>query len=171
MIGGPVGQCGGLLVRARLPQAVQQPGHRARVVEGGVGGPVGQCGGLSAAAAGGALWYRASSSGAPARNWITSPSRADLAASTIRTSAARASWPICAGVNAAGTVMSCPASSSRAWACRSSSSSSAGRPVRAAQNPGHTVASTSTGARAGSRSSSRSPAATRSPSPASAGSR
>ena len=35
------GQRGGLLVRARLPQAVQQAGHAARVVEGGVGsGPV-----------------------------------------------------------------------------------------------------------------------------------
>ena len=124
---------------------------------------------ISAAAAGGALRYRASSSGAPARNWITSPSGADRAASTIRTSAARASWLICAGVNAAGTVMSCPASSSRAWACRSSPP--AGRAVRVSQNPGHTVASTSTGARPGSRSSSRSPAATRSPSPASAGSR
>ena len=42
---------------------------------------------ISAAAAGGALRYRASSSGAPARNWITSPSGADRAASTIRASA------------------------------------------------------------------------------------
>ena len=124
---------------------------------------------ISALAAGGALRYRASSSGAPARNWITSPSGADLAASTSRTSAARASWLICAGVNAAGTVMSCPASSSRAWACRSVPP--AGRAVRVSQNWGHRVASTSTGARPGSRSSSRSPAATRSPSPASAGSR
>ena len=33
-------QRGGLLVRARLPQAAQQPGHAARVVEGGVGGGV-----------------------------------------------------------------------------------------------------------------------------------
>ena len=38
MGGGPAGQRGGLLVRARLPQAVQQAGHGARVVEGGVGG-------------------------------------------------------------------------------------------------------------------------------------
>ena len=89
---------------------------------------------ISAAAAGGALRYRASSSGAPARNWITSPSGADRAASTIRASAARASWLICAGVNAAGTVMSCPASSSRAWACRSSPP--AGRAVRVSQNCG-----------------------------------
>jgi hypothetical protein len=38
--GGPVGQRGGLLVRARLLQAVQQAGHAGRVVEGGVrGGP------------------------------------------------------------------------------------------------------------------------------------
>ena len=81
---------------------------------------------ISAAAAGGALRYRASSSGAPARNWITSPSGADRAASTIRASAARASWPICAGVNAAGTVMSCPASSSRAWACGSVAAGRAG---------------------------------------------
>ena len=85
------------------------------------------------------------------------------------TSAARPSWPICAGVNAAGTVMSCPASSSRAWAC--GSAPPAGRAVRPSQYSGHSVASTSTGARPGSRSSSRSPAATRSPSPASAGSR
>jgi hypothetical protein len=69
---------------------------------------------ISALAGGGALRYRARSSGAPARNWITSPSGADRAASAMRASAARASWPICAGVNAAGTVMSCPASSSRA---------------------------------------------------------
>ena len=47
MGGGPVGQRGGLLVRPGLPQAVQQPGHTERVVEGGVGGgPVGQRGGL-----------------------------------------------------------------------------------------------------------------------------
>ena len=36
--GGPAGQRGGLLVRARRPQAVQQAGHGGRVVEGGVGG-------------------------------------------------------------------------------------------------------------------------------------
>ena len=59
--------------------------------------------------------------------------------------------------------MSWPASSSRAWAC--GSAPPAGRAVRPSQNCGHSVASTSTGARAGSRSSSRSPAATRSPSP------
>ena len=35
-----VQQRGGLLLRARLPQAVQQPGHAARVVEGGVGGGI-----------------------------------------------------------------------------------------------------------------------------------
>ena len=47
MGGGPAGQRGGLLVRARLPQAVQQEGHTARVVEGDVGGgPAGQRGGL-----------------------------------------------------------------------------------------------------------------------------
>ena len=40
MGGGPGGQRGGLLVRARLPQAVQQLGHANRVVEGGVGGGV-----------------------------------------------------------------------------------------------------------------------------------
>ena len=40
MGGGPAGQRGGLLVRARLPQAVQQAGHGVRVVEGGVGGRV-----------------------------------------------------------------------------------------------------------------------------------
>ena len=33
-------QRGGLLLRARLPQAVQQPGHGARVVEGDVGGGI-----------------------------------------------------------------------------------------------------------------------------------
>ena len=45
--GGPGGQRGGLLVCARLPQAVQQAGHAVRVVEGGVGGgPAGQRGGL-----------------------------------------------------------------------------------------------------------------------------
>ena len=38
MGGGPVGQRGDLLLRARLPQAVQQEGHGVRVVEGGVGG-------------------------------------------------------------------------------------------------------------------------------------
>ena len=36
----PTCQRGGLLLRARLPQAVQQPGHGARVVEGGVGGGI-----------------------------------------------------------------------------------------------------------------------------------
>ena len=42
-----LGQRGGLLVRARLPQAAQQAGHGARVVEGDVGGgAVGQRGGL-----------------------------------------------------------------------------------------------------------------------------
>ncbi len=47
MRGGPVGQCGGLLVCACRSQGVQQDSHAARVVEGGVrGGPVGQCGGL-----------------------------------------------------------------------------------------------------------------------------
>ena len=35
----PGHQRGGLVVRARRPQAAQQPGHGARVVEGGVGGP------------------------------------------------------------------------------------------------------------------------------------
>ena len=93
----------------------------------------------------------------------------DLAAIIIRGSCTWASWLICTWVNAAGTVMSRPASSSRACACRSSLP--AGRAVRTFQNPGHIVASTKTGARTGSRSSSRSPAATRSPSPASAGSR
>jgi hypothetical protein len=34
------GQRGGLVVRARLPQAVQQVGHGERVVDGGVGGRV-----------------------------------------------------------------------------------------------------------------------------------
>ena len=57
------------------------------------------------------------------------PVRRDRAAGAIRTSAARASWFSCAGVNAAGTGMSCPASSSRAWACRSSPP--AGRAVSA----------------------------------------
>ena len=47
MGGGAGQQRGGLLVRARLPQAVQQAGHAVRVVEGGVGGgPAGQRGGL-----------------------------------------------------------------------------------------------------------------------------
>src|SRR6516165_9940728 len=32
----PLGQRGGLLLRARIPQAVQQPDHGARVIEGGV---------------------------------------------------------------------------------------------------------------------------------------
>jgi len=36
----PVGQRGGLLVRPGLPQAVQQPGHAERVIEGGVGGGI-----------------------------------------------------------------------------------------------------------------------------------
>ncbi len=36
----PIGQRGGLVVRARLPQAVQQAGHAVRVVEGGVGGRI-----------------------------------------------------------------------------------------------------------------------------------
>ena len=41
MGGGITGQQrGGLLLRARLPQAVQQPGHGARVVEGDVGGGI-----------------------------------------------------------------------------------------------------------------------------------
>ena len=124
---------------------------------------------ITARAAGGALRYRASSSGAPARNWTTCPSAADSPASTSRTSPARASPATCAGVNDAGTVMSWPASSSRACACRSPALS--GRAVSVSQNRGHSVASTSTGARAGSRSSSRSPAATRSPSPGSAGPR
>jgi hypothetical protein len=61
-------------------------------------------------------------------------------------------------VNAAGTLMSWPASSSRACACRSSLVW--GRLVSGSQNLGHSVASTSTGSRAGSRSTSRSPAAT-----------
>ena len=38
MGGGAVGQRGGLLVRARRPQAVQQVGHGGRVAEGGMGG-------------------------------------------------------------------------------------------------------------------------------------
>jgi hypothetical protein len=43
----PTCQRGGLLVRARFPQAVQQAGHGGRVVKGDVrGGPVGQRGGL-----------------------------------------------------------------------------------------------------------------------------
>ena len=37
---GAVGQRGDLLLRARLPQAVQQVGHGARVVEGDVGGGI-----------------------------------------------------------------------------------------------------------------------------------
>src|ERR1035438_8313484 len=36
----PLGQRGGLLVRARRPQAGQQRGHAARVVEGDVGGGI-----------------------------------------------------------------------------------------------------------------------------------
>ena len=120
---------------------------------------------ISAAVAGGALRYRASSSGAPARNWITSPSGADRAASAIRASTAWASRLICAGVNSAGTGMSCPASSSRASGCRSCTAGPAGRAVRLCQYSGQSVASTSTGRLAGSRSSARSPAATCSPSP------
>ena len=93
---------------------------------------------ISALAAGGALRYRASSSGAPARNWITCPSswpqpRPEPAADLPH----RLSCRTCAGVNAAGTVMSWPASSSRAWACRSSPP--AGRAVRVSQNCGHSV--------------------------------
>jgi len=43
----PIGQRGGLVLRARLPQPVQQQGHAVRVVEGGMGGgPAGQRGGL-----------------------------------------------------------------------------------------------------------------------------
>ena len=43
----PVGQRGGLLLRARLPQSVQQCGRVDRVVEGDVGGvALGQRGGL-----------------------------------------------------------------------------------------------------------------------------
>jgi hypothetical protein len=38
--GGALGQRGGLLLRARLPQAGQQLGHSVRVVEGGVGGGI-----------------------------------------------------------------------------------------------------------------------------------
>jgi hypothetical protein len=34
----PVGQRGGLFICARIPQAVQQEGHGARVVEGSTGG-------------------------------------------------------------------------------------------------------------------------------------
>ena len=41
MGGGAAGQRGDLLLRARLPQAAQQPGHGARVVEGDVGGGAG----------------------------------------------------------------------------------------------------------------------------------
>ena len=40
MGGGAVGQRGDLLLRARLPQPVQQLGHGARVVEGDVGGGI-----------------------------------------------------------------------------------------------------------------------------------
>ena len=36
--GAPVGQRGGLFVRARLLQAIQQDAHAVRVVEGDVGG-------------------------------------------------------------------------------------------------------------------------------------
>ena len=43
---------------------------------------------ISAAAAGGALRYRASSSGAPARNWMTCPSCAAAAAWASRASPA-----------------------------------------------------------------------------------
>ena len=38
--GSRASQRGGLLVRARPPQAVQQPGHGVRVIEGGVGGGI-----------------------------------------------------------------------------------------------------------------------------------
>ncbi len=124
---------------------------------------------ITARAAGGALRCRASSSGAPARNWTTCPATADRAASASRTSPARASPATCAGVNAAGTVMSWPDSSSRACACGSPPPS--GWAVSVSQNSGHSVASTSKGPRPGSRSSSRNPAATRSPSPPSATSR
>ena len=45
------GQRGGLLVRARLPQGIQQADHAAPIVEEDVGGgPVGQRGGLVAGA-------------------------------------------------------------------------------------------------------------------------
>ena len=40
MGGGAVGQRGDLLLRARRPQAAQQPGHGVRVVEGDVGGGI-----------------------------------------------------------------------------------------------------------------------------------
>ena len=47
MGGGAIGQRGDLLLRARLPQPVQQLGHGARVVEGDVGGgAIGQRGDL-----------------------------------------------------------------------------------------------------------------------------
>ena len=58
---------------------------------------------ISAVAAGGALRYRASSSGAPARNWITSPSSAPHRPPAPSARLPRpASWPICAGVKRGG---------------------------------------------------------------------
>ena len=77
-----------------------------------------------------------------------------------------AQLPQSAEVKAAGTGMSCPASSSRACAC--GSSPPAGRAVSCPSTAATAWPAPAPGARAGSRSSSRSPAATRSPSPPSA---
>ena len=42
-----IGQRGGLVLRARLPQVTQQPGHGARIIKGDVrDGAIGQRGGL-----------------------------------------------------------------------------------------------------------------------------
>jgi hypothetical protein len=51
----PTYQRGGLLVRAGLPQVVQQGGHGVRVVEGGVGGGPVPGAGSAARHAGGRL--------------------------------------------------------------------------------------------------------------------
>ena len=82
------GQRGGLLVRARLPQAVQQAGHAARVVEGGVGGgPAGQRGGLLVRAR---LPQAVQQAATP-----TGSSRAAWAAARASSAAACSSAPAC----------------------------------------------------------------------------
>ena len=137
-------RAGGVVQRLLQPVAGQQvpfgvgqvPGRR-RLQEGpGQGGAHAQAGrvhrGVNQRPGGrGCVRYRSSSSGAPARYWITRPSRLPAAACASRGSPAFASFRNWSSLNSAGTGMSWPASSSRAWAC--GSAPPGGRAVSSAQ--------------------------------------
>ena len=134
--GGPAGQRGGLLVRARLPQAVQQAGHGARVVEGDVGG------GITGQQRGDLLAARPPPAGCPA-GWPRRPGRRGRRGRRDRGPAARRPARCAPASRRLSSSRATPSGLSRAaWAAGSRASSAAACSLRArlpqaAQQDGH----------------------------------